>query len=355
VGSHVAVSDLVFVTDELPGIRRKGKSRFHYVDMVTGERVRDPDELARIQSLAVPPAWTDVWICTDPNGHLQATGRDAKGRKVYRYHTSFREDRERAKFEELMPFGQALGALRKQVESDLGLPGLPLDKVAALVITLLERTFVRIGNEEYARDNKTFGLTTLRDHHAEVNGAELTFHFRGKGAKRWDVGIESRHLARLVKRCQDLPGQVLFQYLDDDGQPAPITSTDVNAYLRRHSGLDLTAKSFRTWGGTLFAACELVLVERPTSQRMRARAVNDVMRLTSEVLGNTPAVCKKSYVHPAVVNAFDEGTLPDLWAEGPRRDGYGLSADERRLLHVLESAAGSPGSEATTGAADSAA
>jgi DNA topoisomerase-1 len=329
------VNDLQFVTDEMPGIHRRGKSRFRYVDQVTGEPVKDPDEIARIQSLAVPPAWTDVWICSDPTGHLQATGRDAKGRKVYRYHPMFREERERAKFGELRAFGEVLGDLRTQVESDLGLRGLPLEKVAALVVSLLERTFVRIGNEEYARENRTFGLTTLRDQHAEINGAEVTFHFRGKGSKRWDIGLESRRFARLVKRCQDLPGQVLFQYLDDDGEPAPITSTDVNLYLRERSGLPLTAKSFRTWGGTLFAACELVEIERPSSQRLRQRAVNDVMKIVSGVLGNTPTVCKASYVHPAVVTAFDDGSLPEIWAAGPRRDGYGLTADERRLLHLL--------------------
>jgi DNA topoisomerase-1 len=331
------VNDLVFVTDDAPGIHRRGRSRFHYVEH-TGDPVDDEETLTRIRSLAVPPAWTDVWICKDPQGHLQATGRDAKGRKVYRYHPLFREERERAKFEELAAFGRVLGDLRKQVEADLALRGLPVEKVAALVVSLLARTFVRIGNEEYARDNRTFGLTTLRDRHAEVHGAELTFHFRGKGSKRWDVGLESRRLARLVKRCQDLPGQVLFQYQDDDGNPVPITSTDVNAYLRERSGLDLTAKSFRTWGGTLFAACELVEVERPESKRMRQRAVNEVMKVTSEVLGNTPAVCKRSYVHPAVVQAFDDGVLREVWASGPNRDGYGLSADERRLLHLLEEA-----------------
>ncbi|HLM65381.1 MAG TPA: hypothetical protein VK306_13865 [Acidimicrobiales bacterium] len=330
------MSDLQFVSDDSPGIRRRGKSRFRYIDQLTGEPVSDPDEIRRIRSLAVPPAWTDVWICSNPIGHLQATGRDARGRKVYRYHPLFREQREQAKFDELLPFGHVRGDLRTQVESDLGLRGLPLEKVAALVVSLLERTFVRIGNEEYARQNRTFGLTTLRDHHAEINGAEVTFSFRGKGAKDWEIGLESRRLARLVKACQDLPGQVLFQYLDDDGNPAPITSTDVNTYLRERSGLDLTAKSFRTWGGTLLAACELVEIERPASQRLRQRAVNEVMSIVSDVLGNTPTVCKRSYVHPVVVEAFEEGSLPKVWDEGPRRDGYGLTADERRLLHLLE-------------------
>jgi DNA topoisomerase-1 len=336
---------LRFVTDAEPGIRRRGRSRFRYVDARTGEAVRDPAEIGRIRALAVPPAWTDVWICPDPCGHLQATGRDSRGRKVYRYHTGYREARERAKFDELPPFGHVLGDLRSRIDEDLGLPGLPRDRVAALVVSLLERTFVRVGNEEYARDNRTFGLTTLRDRHAEVHGSELHLRFRGKGARLWDVGVESRRLARLVRRCQDLPGQVLFQYVggtdhgtgDGEGNgPVPLTSTDVNDYLRRRSSLDLTAKSFRTWGGTLLAACELAAADRPASERGRQRAVNDVMGAVADVLGNTPAVSKGSYVHPAVVGAFDDGTLPDLWDAGPRRAGYGLSADERRLLHVLD-------------------
>lgn len=329
------MSDLRFVTDAEPGIRRLGRTRFRYVDQVTGEPVGDKAELHRIKTLAIPPAWTDVWICRDHHGHLQATGRDSRGRKVYRYHTSYREDRERAKFDELPHFGRVLGDLRDRIDADLRLPGLPRERVAALVVSLLERTFVRVGNEEYARENRTFGLTTLRDRHARVNGSELRFRFRGKGSRLWDVAVESRRLARLVKRCQDLPGQVLFQYVDDGDRVEPLTSTDVNEYLRQRSGLDLTAKSFRTWGGTLLAACELVDLDRPASQRGRQRAVNEVMAVVSEVLGNTPTVSKQSYVHPAVVGAFDDGTLPGLWAAGPRRDGYGLSADERRLLHLL--------------------
>jgi DNA topoisomerase I len=331
------MSDLRFVTDEEPGIRRLGRTRFRYVDQQTGEPVADADVLHRLRTLAIPPAWTDVWICRDHRGHMQATGRDSRGRKVYRYHVDYREDRERAKFDELPAFGHVLGDLRTRIEADLRLPGLPRERVAALVVSLLERTFVRIGNEEYARDNRTFGLTTLRDRHARINGSELRFRFRGKGSRLWDVAVESRRLARLVKRCQDLPGQVLFQYVDgDEDRPEPITSTDVNEYLRERSGLDLTAKSFRTWGGTLLAACELVSIDRPASNRGRQQAVNEVMAVVSEVLGNTPTVSKKSYVHPAVVGAFDDGTLPDIWLAGPGRDGYGLSADERRLLHLLD-------------------
>ncbi|HEY8524630.1 MAG TPA: hypothetical protein VIL48_06690 [Acidimicrobiales bacterium] len=329
------MSDLRFVTDAEPGIRRLGRRRFRYVDAATGEPVNGA-ELHRIRTLAIPPAWTDVWICPDRNGHLQATGRDSRGRKVYRYHPDYREERERAKFDELAAFGHQLGRLRDRIETDLRLPGLPRERVAALVVSLLEETFVRVGNEEYARDNRTFGLTTLRDRHAEIDGADLRFRFRGKGSRLWDVTLETRRLARLVKRCQDLPGQVLFQYVGDDDRPEPLTSTDVNDYLRERSGLVLTAKSFRTWGGTLLAACELVGTDRPAAQRSRQRAVNEVMAVVSEVLGNTPAVAKRSYVHPAVVDAFDDGSLPDLWTAGPRRDGYGLSADERRLLHLLD-------------------
>jgi DNA topoisomerase I len=332
------VSQLTFVTDDLPGIRRRGQTRFRYVDQLTGEPVTDPDVLARIRSLAVPPAWTDVWICADPCGHLQATGRDSRRRKVYRYHPDFREEREAAKFDQLVPFGQVLGPLRSTVDEDLALRGLPLERVAALVVTLLERTFVRVGNEEYARDNRTFGLTTLRDRHAEIRGDGVELRFKGKGAKVWAVGVANRRLARLVRRCQDLPGQVLFQCEAEDGTPTPITSTDVNEYLRDRSGLDLTAKTFRTWGGTLLAATELVEADRPASERLRRRVVNEVVQEAADVLGNTLAVCKRSYVHPVVLDAFEDGSLPDRWADGPNRDGYGLSSDERRLLHLLEKA-----------------
>ena len=330
------VSGLQFVTDDMPGIRRTGHTRFRYVDQLTGKPVGDRDQLARIRSLAVPPAWTDVWICKDPTGHLQATGRDARRRKVYRYHPDYREEREAAKFDQLVPFGRVLGDLRDAVDHDLSRRGLPLERVAALVVTLLERTFVRVGNEEYARDNRTFGLTTLRDRHAEVNGGEVEFRFKGKGSKVWAIGVSNRRLARLVRRCQDLPGQVLFQYEDEDGAPTPITSTDVNGYLRERSGLELSAKTFRTWGGTLLTAAELVEVDRPASQRLRRRVVNEVVGQTAELLGNTVAVCKRSYVHPTVLDAFEDGTLADRWAAGPARDGYGLSAGERRLLHLLE-------------------
>ncbi len=330
------VSRLQFVTDDMPGIRRAGRTRFRYVDQLTGAAVRDRDELARIRSLAVPPAWTDVWICKDPTGHLQATGRDARRRKVYRYHPDYRSEREAAKFDQLVPFGRVLGQLRDTVDADLSRRGMPRERVAALVVTLLERTFVRVGNEEYARDNRTFGLTTLRDRHAEVRGDEVEFRFKGKGAKVWAVGVSNRRLARLVRRCQDLPGQVLFQYEDEEGAPTPITSTDVNLYLRERSGLELSAKSFRTWGGTLLTAAELAGVDRPASQRLRQRVVNEVVGQTAEVLGNTLTVCKRSYVHPTVLDLFEDGTLADRWAEGPTRDGYGLSAGERRVLHLLE-------------------
>jgi DNA topoisomerase I len=335
VGSLGAVTGLRFVTDDMPGIRRSGRTRFRYVDQQTGEPVQDPDVLARIRSLAVPPAWTDVWICTDESGHLQATGRDSRNRKVYRYHPAYREEREAAKFDQLVPFGSVLGDLRGALDDDLRRRGLPLERVAALVVTLIEHTFVRVGNEEYARDNRTFGLTTLRDRHAKVNGSEVEFTFKGKGAKVWAVGVDNRRLARLVRRCQDLPGQVLFQYQDEDGRPTPITSTEVNEYLRERSGLDLTAKTFRTWGGTLLTASELVEVDRPASQQARRRVVNDVVGMAADVLGNTVAVCKRSYVHPTVLEAFEDGSLLDRWSAGPARDGYGLSSDERRLLHLL--------------------
>jgi DNA topoisomerase-1 len=330
--AEVAISH---VSDCQPGITRRGAKRFRYVDQVSGEEIDDPEILARIKALAVPPAWSNVWICVDPAGHIQATGRDAKGRKQYRYHAHFRQRRERRKFHGLMPFGQALGELRKRIDADLRQPTLSRERVLAAVLALLERTFVRVGNEEYARANRSFGLTTLRGRHAKVNGSELRLLFVGKGGKRFDVSLSDPRLARVVRRCQDLPGQLLFQHIGDDGEPVPVSSGDVNDYLREVTGIDVTAKTFRTWGASLLAALELVDLDPPTSERAAASAIRAALEPVAARLGNTIAVCRASYVHPKVLSTFTEGKLSELWDTGPRRAAAGLTADERRLLRLL--------------------
>jgi DNA topoisomerase I len=316
---------IAYVRDDQPGIRRLGTKRFRYVD--PRGRALNGKTVARIKALAIPPAWTDVWICPDPAGHIQATGRDARGRKQYRYHARFRSRRERAKFRDLIPFGEALGDLRARVDADLRRTGLSRERVLAAVVSLMEQTFIRVGNESYAKTNKTFGLTTLRCRHVDVTGSSLHLHFPGKGGKDVEVACCDPRLARIARHCQDLPGQMLFQYLDDEGNPTPVTSTDLNEYVREVTGLDATAKTFRTWGATLLAAQVLVDAE--------GASVNELLRPVAEALGNTVAVCRNSYVHPTVLERYEDGTLTALWEAGPKRAAHGVSADERRLLHVL--------------------
>jgi DNA topoisomerase I len=333
----VDLCDLVFVTDAEPGIRRTGEGRrTRYVDEGRGTAVTDEATLERIRRLAVPPAWRDVWISRDPAAHLQATGRDARGRKQYRYHPAFRAHRESTKFDQLVPFGHALGDLRRHVHESLARPGLGRERVVATVVRLLEQTFVRIGNEAYARENRSFGLTTLQNRHVDAARSELRFRFTGKGGRRHDVAVGDPRLSRMVRRLQDLPGQGLFQYVDDDGEVRPIRSHDVNDYLRDVTGLDVTAKTFRTWGGTLLAAAGLAAVEPLEAVKDRQAALRVAIDVVSEHLGNTPAVCRASYIHPRVIDAHLEGTLRPVWDGGPRRAAGGLIADERRLLRVLE-------------------
>lgn len=326
---------LRFVDDQEPGITRLGRTRFRYRDDASGKPVRDGDVLERIKSIAVPPAWTDVWICSDPRGHLQATGRDARNRKQYRYHPDFRAAREATKFDELVDFGHALGDLRIQVDGDLRRSGLPFERVVALVIALLERTYVRVGNEAYAIENGTFGLTTLRRRHAKVDGSALRLCFVGKGGKRHEVECIDIRLARIVRRCQELGGQLLFQYEDDEGDLSPVSSHDVNDYLQRVSGMPSTAKTFRTWGGTVMAASGLVERASADPDAEPKAVLKDVIDEVAGCLGNTATVCRASYIHPAVVTAFEEGDLVTRWQAGPSRAARGLSADERRLLHLL--------------------
>ena len=344
IGYHAAVraaagwEDLVHSTDLEPGIRRRraGK-RWHYIDP-SGSRITHPDTVARIDALAIPPAWTDVWICPNPNGHVQATGRDQKGRKQYRYHPLFRARREELKFGDLVPFGESLGALRRKVEADLRLPGLPEERVLALVITLLDRTRMRVGNEDYAQTNRTFGLTTLRDRHVTFASDGLRFCFVGKGGRKHDICLDDPKLAKLVRRCRDLPGQVLFQWEDDAGVSHPVGSGRVNDRIRQLSGLEATAKTVRTWGATVRAAELLAAEPPPTSQRAANSAVLEAVDEVAAELGNTRSVARASYVHPAVPAAYEAGKLADWWSDGPTRAAAGLSPEERRLLVVLRKA-----------------
>jgi DNA topoisomerase-1 len=297
------------VTDAAPGIRRiRAGKGFRYVGD-DGRPIRDREELARIRSLAVPPAWTDVWICASPRGHLQATGRDARGRKQYRYHPRWRTQRDEMKYSRMIAFGRALPAIRRRVERDLRRHGLPRERVLAAVVRLLEETRIRVGNEEYARDNRSFGLTTLRDRHATVGSTRIRFRFRGKGGKTSDIEVSDARLARLVARCQDLPGQELFQYLDVDGEPRTIGSDDVNDYLRDISGQDFTAKDFRTWAGTVLAAWALKEFEEVGSEAQARHNVVRAVEAVASELGNTPAVSRRSYVHPSVINAYLDGNV----------------------------------------------
>ena len=338
MATSVTWADLVHSTDEEPGIRRRraGK-RWHYLDP-SGSRITNPDTIARIDALAIPPAWTDVWICTRANGHVQATGRDQKGRKQYRYHPQFRARREELKFADLIPFGEALGGVRRQLDADLKLPGLPEERVLALVITLLDRTRMRVGNEDYAQTNKTFGLTTLRDRHVRFAGDGLTFCFVGKGGRKHDVCLDDPKLAKLVRRCRDLPGQQLFQWEDKDGLLHPVGSSRVNERIRELAGIDATAKTFRTWGATVRAAELLAAESPPTSARAAKSAVLEAVDEVANELGNTRTVARASYVHPAVPASFEAGKLAEWWADGPTRASSGLQPEERRLLAVLRRA-----------------
>jgi DNA topoisomerase-1 len=301
---------LVYVSDRAPGIRRIRRGRgFRYLDS-NGRALTRPAELDRIRRLAIPPAWTDVWICTNPKGHLQACGRDARGRKQYRYHPNWRQCRDEAKYDQMLAFAMALPALRRQIAKDLSAPGLPRRKVVAAVVQLLEKTLIRVGNDEYARENDSYGLTTMRNRHVRVSKSSLRFRFKGKAGKSHDIAFNDARLARIVRKCQDLPGHELFGYVDDDGRVQDIGSADVNAYVREITGQDFTAKSFRTWAATVLAACALQQFPECRSNAHAKRNVSKAIEAVAGVLGNTPTICRKSYIHPAIVDAYSEGTLP---------------------------------------------
>ncbi|KAA2244344.1 DNA topoisomerase IB [Salinarimonas soli] len=300
---------LRYVSDEEPGIRRrKAGTGFAFLNP-NGSRVTDAATLERIRSLAIPPAYTDVWICSKANGHLQATGRDAKGRKQYRYHPDFREVRESAKFEHIVEFAKALPGLRARIAQDMAGRGLSREKVLATVVHLLETTLIRIGNDDYAKQNKSYGLTTLRNRHVKVDGAALRFSFKGKSGKTWRLDVKDRRIAKVVRACQDLPGQDLFGYLDEDGQPRDVTSADVNAYLKEVTGRDVTAKDFRTWAGTVLAALALSEFEAVDSEAKAKKNVRAAIERVASRLGNTPTICRKCYVHPEVITSYLDGDL----------------------------------------------
>ena len=330
---------LRYVTDTGPGIRRRRAGKgFTYIGP-DGRRITDPERLAWIGRLAIPPAWTDVWICPIKRGHIQATGRDARGRKQYRYHPRWREVRDEAKYERLIEFARALPRVRRRAERDLRRRGLPREKVLALVVRLLEETLIRVGNDEYARENRSYGLSTLRDRHARVRGDRIRFTFRGKAGKEHEISVRDRRLARLVKACQDLPGQELFQYLDADGRRVDVTSGDVNDYLREITGDDFTAKDFRTWAGTVAAAMALQEFTEIDDETGRSKAVVRAIEEVAEQLGNTPAVCRACYVHPEVIERYLDGTMIDALsrrAQGIGRSAHALRREEAAVLGLLQ-------------------
>ena len=302
---------LRYSSSDEPGLLRRRRGRGFGYERIDGRRVTDKRTLGRIRSLAIPPAWRDVWICADPDGHLQAVGRDARGRKQYRYHPRWRGVRDAAKYIRLAEFCRALPRLRSRVATDLACNCLCKEKVVALVVSLLERTQLRVGNDEYARNNDSYGATTLRDRHARVRGAAVELSFRGKGGKPYRVALRDRRMAALVRRCRDLPGQRLFQYVDQEGRPVPVTSTDVNDYVREVTGGPFTAKDFRTWAATMACATLLACRRASETQTARKREVKQVVDAVAEQLGNTPTVCRNSYIHPAVIDGYMDGGLPD--------------------------------------------
>jgi DNA topoisomerase-1 len=332
---------LRYVSDATPGIRRRRRGDAWVFTGPDGREIADAEEIQRIRHLAVPPAWTDVWICPLPDGHLQATGRDARGRKQYRYHPQWRAVRDQAKYEHTIAFARALPRIRRRVAADLRRSGLPREKVLATVVRLLDTTAMRVGNEEYRRRNRSYGLTTLRDSHVRVDGSTVQFEFRGKAGRQHTVAVSDRRLARVVRQCQELPGHELFQYVDDGGERRSVASEDVNDYLRELGGDDFTAKDFRTWTGTVLAACFLHDGGAAESEREGRRQVREAIERVARELGNTAAVARRCYVHPDVIEAHLDGSLlrlrlqpPD--PEAPPTQAAGLRDEERAVLRLLE-------------------
>lgn len=334
---------LIYVNADEPGIRRaRSGGGFRYTGP-DGRAVRDAKTLARIKALAVPPAWKNVWICASPRGHIQATGLDAAGRKQYRYHAGWRTIRDQTKYERMIPFGEALPSIRKRVREDLALPDLPREKILATIVRLIDLTYIRVGSARYTKANGSFGLTTMRGRHAEVSGSTVRFEFKGKGGKLHEVDVRDPRIAKIVKQCQEIPGQHLFQYLNSDGERRPISSDDVNEYLGLISGADFTAKDFRTWAGSVLALRELCGVEVASSASESRRLVNSAIEHVASELRNTVAVCRACYVHPAVVEGYLDGSLAEVRLRRVRTKGQSpddrLRPDEAALLRFLKTAA----------------
>jgi DNA topoisomerase-1 len=337
-----ARAGLNYVTDGVAGIRRERAGKGWVFYSPDGQKITDPAERKRINALVIPPAWTDVWISPDPDGHIQATARDARGRKQYRYHPSYRDTRDKSKFHRMLEFSEILPEIRERVERDLRARDLTRRQILATVVMLLDTTLIRVGNDEYARENRSFGLTTLRGRHVEVKGAKLHFTFRGKSGVEHAIAITDRKLARIVQQCQDLPGYELFKYIDESGKRQTISSDDVNAYLREITGRDITAKDFRTWAGTMLAARELFRLGPAKSQREAERNMIRAVDAVAKRLGNTRAVCRKYYVHPGLVRAYLQGlTAPLSSAASPshtprQQPSAALRRDEVAVLQFLQ-------------------
>jgi DNA topoisomerase-1 len=336
------VAGLRYVTDDKPGVRRERCGHGFRYRSSEGRIIRARHTLKRIRSLVIPPAWTDVWICPLDHGHLQATGRDERGRKQHLYHPRWREVRDQTKFDRLMDFARALPGIRQRLRHDLAREGLSREKILATVVRLLEVSLIRVGNEEYARDNQSYGLTTMKNRHARVRGAKIKFHFRGKSGKVHVVEVEDRRIARIVRACQDLPGQELFQFVDDEGQKHDVGSGDVNEYLQEITGRDFTAKDFRTWAGTATAAAELRRLGQAESEVESRKNVVAAVKAAAQSLGNTPAVCRKSYIHPAIIEAYLDGSLIPMLKRRNGKAGSNVScrlrSDEVAILNALKRA-----------------
>jgi DNA topoisomerase-1 len=330
---------LIYVSDEEPGIRRKAEGgEFAYFNS-KGQPIRNEDTLRRVRSLAVPPAYTDVWICPKANGHIQATGRDARGRKQYRYHPRWNEARDQTKYEHVLRFAATLPGLRARVGEDMAKRGLPREKVLATIVSLLETTLIRVGNEDYARENKSYGLTTLRNAHVAIDGGELRFRFKGKSGKSWNLKLRDRRVAKIVRACQELPGQHLFEYLDEQKIPRSVTSADINAYLREASGEDITAKDFRTWHGTVLAAMALSEFAAFDTKALAKKNVRAAIERVAARLGNTTTICRKCYIHPEVLTSYLDGRLLEeieVEVEAELRDDLAkLRPEEAAVLALL--------------------
>ncbi len=333
--AHARAAGLVYVIDQVPGIRRRPSGTGFTYRGAAGQRICDKAVLQRIRSLAIPPAWTDVWICPKANGHIQSTGRDARGRKQYRYHDDWREVRDLNKYERLLEFAGLLPRIRERVDQDLAKRGTPREKVLAAVVSLLDKSLIRVGNGEYAKDNGSYGLTTLRNRHLEVQGTELKFHFKGKSGKTWRLSLKDRRVARIVRSIQELPGQDLFQHSDDDGVVGSIDSAQVNDYLRDIAGSDVSAKDFRTWAGTVLTVVALGAIGPFTSPTHAKMNVRRAISAVAARLGNTPTICRKCYVHPEIIACYMDGKLPVVIA-GNDPSLFRMPQEEQAVLQLLK-------------------